>query len=211
MQMVGPMGRGAGVRSLVLMAVMVVLPLVVRAEVVETPYQVVQRVTDEVLKVVRSQGEQMEADPQAFNSAVNQVLEPVVAFDYIARGVMGNYAKEATPEQRQRFSEIFQADLVSTYARGLAIYSSRPISVDPAAAADKDQRRVSVIQRVKTEAGEHVLAYTMGLDRGDNRWKLLNVVINGVNLGNTFRSQFAQSMQKNGDLDAVIRDWGHRG
>ncbi len=208
---VAQLGAVAWGRGLVVVLALLALSVQARAEEPGAPQKVVEQVTAQVLAVVREQGTKMDSDPQAFFSAIEEVLEPVVAFDFIARGVMGNYAKEASDEQRQRFSEVFQQDLVSTYARGLAIYSSNPISVDPASDAQQGQRRVSVIQRVKTDAGEHVLAYTMGLDRNDNRWKLLNVVINGVNLGNTFRSQFAQAMQKNGDLDSVIESWGRNG
>ncbi|MYM64637.1 phospholipid-binding protein MlaC [Pseudomaricurvus sp. HS19] len=207
----GMVRPGAAVRGLALVLALLALSVQARAEELGAPQQVVAEVTEQVLAVVREQGAKLDSEPEAFFAAIEEVLAPVVAFDFIARGVMGNYAKEASEEQRKRFSEVFQQDLVSTYARGLAIYSANPITVDPGSDAQQGQRRVSVIQRVKTDAGEHVLAYTMGLDRNDNRWKLLNVVINGVNLGNTFRSQFAQAMQKSGDLDSVIEGWGRNG
>ena len=38
--------------------------------------------------------------------------------------------------------------------------------------------------------------------------KLVNVVLNGINLGITFRTQFYQAMKKSdGDLDLVIAEW----
>ena len=37
---------------------------------------------------------------------------------------------------------------------------------------------------------------------------MLNVVINGINLGKTFRNQFTQSAQRSGgDIDQVISGW----
>ena len=40
------------------------------------------------------------------------------------------------------------------------------------------------------------------------QWKLINIVINGVNLGLTFRNQFYALMKKEGNnLDAVIERW----
>jgi phospholipid transport system substrate-binding protein len=39
-------------------------------------------------------------------------------------------------------------------------------------------------------------------------WKLNNVVIEGINLGQTYRSQFASAADQNrGDLDKVIANW----
>ena len=48
----------------------------------------------------------------------------------------------------------------------------------------------------------------MGLNK-KAEWRVINVIINGINLGKTFRSQFVQAAQKNqGDLDQVIANWG---
>ena len=41
----------------------------------------------------------------------------------------------------------------------------------------------------------------------DEAWKLRNVVIDGINVGLQFRSQFADSMRRHRDIDAVIRSW----
>ena len=39
-------------------------------------------------------------------------------------------------------------------------------------------------------------------------WKLINIIINGVNLGVTFRNQFYALMDKNSlDIDIVIKKW----
>ena len=38
-------------------------------------------------------------------------------------------------------------------------------------------------------------------------WKLINIIINGVNLGLTFRNQFYSLMKKENDLDKVIDKW----
>ena len=38
-------------------------------------------------------------------------------------------------------------------------------------------------------------------------WKLINIIINGVNLGITFRNQFYSLMKKENDLDKVIAEW----
>jgi phospholipid transport system substrate-binding protein len=40
------------------------------------------------------------------------------------------------------------------------------------------------------------------------QWMVVNVVINGINLGKTFRNQFVQSAQRaGGDVDQVINGW----
>ena len=49
--------------------------------------------------------------------------------------------------------------------------------------------------------------YSMYLDK-NNKWKILNININGMNLAKIFRSQFYSLMEKNGeDIDKVILNW----
>jgi phospholipid transport system substrate-binding protein len=47
----------------------------------------------------------------------------------------------------------------------------------------------------------------MYLDK-NNEWKIINIVVNGINLGLTFRSQFYSLMEKNNnDISTVIDKW----
>ncbi len=57
------------------------------------------------------------------------------------------------------------------------------------------------------QATPYVVMYQMGRDRS-GEWKLRNVIIESVNLGEIYRSQFeAAARKENGDLDAVIDSW----
>lgn len=173
----------------------------------DDPYVLVEQVTGDILNVIEEKKSLLDENPEAFYDAVGEVLSPVVAFDYIAKGVMGSYAKQATPEQKARFSKVFRENLISTYAKGMAVYGQQKIVLVPPEQSVGDQRKVSVVQKVRTDEAEHTVSYTMGKSREDDSWKLLNVTINGINLGMTFRSQFAQAMRKDGDMDQVIDGW----
>ena len=57
------------------------------------------------------------------------------------------------------------------------------------------------------EAQPYVVIYQMARDR-DGRWQLRNLVVENVNLGQIYRSQFeAAARRYDGDLDAVIDNW----
>lgn len=171
------------------------------------PQQVIEQLTVDMLRVVREQRHLLDENPEAFYQSVSNVLVPVVAFDYIAKGVMGKYAKQATPTQKSTFSNVFQMNLITTYAKGMAIYSDQEVIVEPLKGELGARRKVTVVQKVRGDDGENVVSYTMGKSKTTEQWMLLNVTINGINLGNSFRSQFAQAMKKKGDLDQVISGW----
>lgn len=172
-----------------------------------TAHSVVERVTDKLITVTRQETGLLESDPQAYYTKVKSVLEPVVDFNFIARNVMGPYWESASGEQRERFVEAFKNGLVETYAKGMANYADLKIEVLPPSDDAKDERRVGVVQEITGPDGINRVSYTMALNR-EGEWKLINMVLNGVNLGKTFRNQFAQAAkQRDGNLDAVIANW----
>ena len=60
------------------------------------------------------------------------------------------------------------------------------------------------IPKTNLEYSESLLNY---LDK-DNNWKIINIEINGMNLGKIFRNQFYSLMEKNkGDINLVIEKW----
>ncbi len=172
-----------------------------------TAYDVVQQVQDNLLKTIAENRELLDTKPEAYYSSVETILDPVVDFRFIARVVMGSYAKQASPEQRERFAESFKGGLVSTYAKGMASFADYDIALLPPHGDISGQRRVSVAQEVRGGESVYRVIYTMAKNRA-GEWKLINVVLNGINLGKTFRSQFTQAMKKSdGDMDKVIADW----
>lgn len=179
-----------------------------------SPYQLIGVVTDDVLaEIDRHRAELDEAAEEpvkqqqfdCFVGQVDRILGRIVDFDWIALKVMGGYGKVASSEQKAQFSEAFRSGLVEAYGRGLLSYSSEKIVLLPAEEIG-DRRKITVRQQIVSEEATYPLEYTMGLKNG--QWKVINVIINGINLGKTFRGQFTQSSQKNdGDIDKVIASW----
>lgn len=171
-------------------------------------HQRADEVKDELVTVIRNKSElEAEGGEEKYFDAVQAVLDPVVDFRYIARGVMGKHAADATSEQRQRFAGTFKRSLITTYAKGLAAYGDYDIEVVPPKGDVSGKKSLSVVMQVSGEGTTNVLAFSMRLNR-EEEWKLVNMVLNGINLGKTFRNQFDQSMRKSGDMDEVIDNWG---
>lgn len=172
----------------------------------QDPKVLVEQVTEELLSTAKkySGGD---AQQEAFFTEVETILERVVDFRYIARAVMGKDAfSKATAEQRAQFAEAFKSGLVRSYAKGIAGYANSDIKVVSATINPQDARRAVVRQEVSYEGNIHQLTYTMR--QQNDEWKLINVILNGVNLGQSFSSQFSAAMQKEGgDIDKVIAGW----
>lgn len=146
---------------------------------------------------------------EALNDGVAKILDPVVSFKRIAAGVMGSHRKSASPEQKKAFIEKFKTELIRTYAKGMVGLGEFTITVIDPSEDVSGKRRVSVLQDAVTAKGTTRIAYTMAQSRKTKEWKLINVVLDGVNMGKTFAGQFDDAMQRHQqDLDAVIAGWG---
>ncbi len=186
------------------------------------PHQIVQGTTEQVIAIIRDGKSYYDKDPARFNRQVEAVLDKVVDFDSFARGVMGPYAgaqryQALTSEQEksdfrartQRFSDSFKHGLVETYAKGLLKFDGQKIeTLPPHKGDDVASGSVAVVQNIYGAADKpYVVQYSMRKNR-DGVWKLQNVIIEGINLGQTYRSQFAAAADHyHGDLDQVIANW----
>jgi phospholipid transport system substrate-binding protein len=173
------------------------------------PHRVVQDITSRLLFIINDGKSDPITSPDKFYNSAIEILEPIVAFDYIAKAVMGNYADQVTSEQQQRFIEIFKKNLVKSYSKAIADLSgSTSITILQPEVKITDQRKVTVIQKFLNQGTISYVSYTMAQNRA-KQWKVVNVVLNGINLGKTFRGQFAQAVQNNqGNLIKVIDAWG---
>lgn len=173
----------------------------------DSPHALVQRVAEELITVIEEHRPEFETNPRPFLTQVDDMLQDLVDFQWIARNVMGPYYQQSSEEQANRFAQTFRTSLVETYGQGLMNFSDESVEVVPPKGEQEDARRVSVTQRIRSGGNVYPIVYSMGLNR-DQEWKVLNVIINGINLGVTFRNQFQQAAQREqGDIDRVINGW----
>jgi phospholipid transport system substrate-binding protein len=189
--------------ALLTLALMVVAPLSSAAE--KSPQVIVEQATTELFATVKKHNASAKVT-DAYYADIQKTLDSVVDFSFIAKAVMRKSAKTATPEQTEKFTKVFKDGLIKTYAKGIANYADSQVKTIPVTMA-ADTRRVTVDQEISDKGNTHKLSYTLKLnDAGE--WKLINVVLNGVNLGESFTSQFDQAMIKNDkNIDKVIETW----
>ncbi|WP_230552295.1 phospholipid-binding protein MlaC [Teredinibacter turnerae] len=173
----------------------------------EGPEYVVQTVTDQLLSLAKDDTAELKKDPEAFYGKVESLLEPSVSFDFIAKNVMGpTYWEQANEKQQEQFVATFKRSLVETLVKGMA----SNVDLDIQLVSEQSQvlkNKASIVQKVSGPEGSNLVVYSLGKGKSGS-WKVLNVVLDGVNLGKTFRSQFAQGVKDNkGDLQAAIEGW----
>jgi len=175
------------------------------------PYVLIQNTSTQLIDVIKAGKGYYDHDPDRFFKAVQDVLEPVVDFDSFSKGVMAANYKRATPEQRDRFKATFKYGLIHTYAKALLNYGDEKIEVLPPSKPAREPDRDSVTMNVWSEGKAYPVEYSMHLD-DDGKWRMGNIIINGINIGLTYRNQFATQMsapENGGDVDKVIDAWAN--
>lgn len=176
----------------------------------KTAHQVAEDVKNDMVALIANRESIEKKGEGAYFEAVQGLFVPIVNFDFIANGVMGEFSKKATAEQKQKFAEVFQHSLMSTiytWAQGQAATSDYKIEVVPPKGDVSGKKSVNVGLEVHSAGSVNRLAFNMRLNK-ESQWKVANVTLNGINLGITFRAQFAQSVKKaDGDIDAAIASW----
>ena len=174
----------------------------------ETAEEAVRLATEEVLNLIEQGKTYADAEPERFYKEVESLLRPMIDFPRFARNVMGPYYKVATPEQRERFAESFKWSLVRTYALALTEFSDGEVNVLPPRRPPSNPDKVNVTQEIMFEGKAYMVVYRMRRDAA--AWNVSNLIVEGVNIGLNYKSQFAAAMkdpQYAGDMDAVIDAW----
>ena len=174
------------------------------------PVEMVRETSDEVLALIEQARGYAEENPEQFYREVEALLSPVVDFDSFARSVMAVHYRKATPEQRERFAQTFKWGLVRTYALALTEFENGEVVVVPPDRPPRNPDRQTVKMEIRTESGD-VYPVLYSLAKDDGGWQVRNLIVNGVNMGLTYRNQFNSAMNDpryGGDLDKVIDDWG---
>jgi phospholipid transport system substrate-binding protein len=172
------------------------------------PHEVLERAAEDLVRVIEEGKGYYDQDPQRFYREIRDVLDPVVDFVSFARSVMGPHGQSATPAQRQRFIDTFKDSLISTYGRALLNFNGEEIRIVRDDRPARDPERRSVRMEVHTADGRvFPLTYAMQQDN-DGRWRVRNIIVEGINIGLTYRNQFNSAMRAQRDLDIVIDEWG---
>lgn len=177
------------------------------------PEEDLKRYVDEnAQKLVQKLGQEKglyEEDPEAFYTAMDETLDQFVDFRRIAARVMGRYARQTTPEQRDDFVDRFKRSLFDAYAQTLVNADDFEMKVRDAEIMANNENRATVQMDLITSGGDrYAITYSM-YKNSEGRWLMENVIVEGVNIGLAFRDRFAQEMEQNrGQIQVVIDGWG---
>ena len=173
----------------------------------EDPYSFIDKNAQEMVEILTNESYLFEFDRSLYEQKIKDIFEPMIDFRRVAASVMGKkYYLLATKDERTQFVEIFKDSLLDTYAETLAQWGDSTITTKFPLEELELVKNVEVKQILDTGTSTYPISYK--LRKSKDGWKIINIIINGVNLGLTFRNQFqALALTHDENISLTLENW----
>jgi phospholipid transport system substrate-binding protein len=166
------------------------------------PEALVKKVTEDVLAAVKSDKQLAAGDREKAIKLAEQKILPHVDFEEAARLAVGRGWKEASPEQRKKLVTEFRNMLVRTYSNAIGGYEGQTMKVLPSRVKPGDTEATVRNQFIRPGGKPVMIDYSMR--KTDAGWKIYDIVVEGVSLVLTYRSEFDAVVKQEG-VDGLIK------
>ena len=173
----------------------------------KNPFELIDIKSQEMVVVLTTGNELFNTNPELFKDKIKDIFEPLIDFNRVSASVMGKkYFLSATKEERVEFIEVFKFSLLDTYAETLSQWGDAEIITD-FSYDEKKNKIVSVKQNLLTTNNIYPIIYKLR-EYKNGTYKIVNIIINGINLGQTFHNQFqALAIEKEENISLIISEW----
>ena len=177
----------------------------------ENPYDFIDSNAQKMVIVLKENKSLFLEDRQLYEQKIKEIFEPMLDFRRVAATVMGKkYYLASSKEQRAEFVVIFKDSLLDTYAETLAQWENQTITTifpKNMEIQTNNLKNIEVQQTLNTGTSKYPISYKLRKNK-DNSWSIVNIIVNGVNLGLTFRNQFqALAIKNNGNIESTLNGW----
>lgn len=132
-----------------------------------------------------------------------RLLEENYDMETIGRFTLGRYWKMATPQQRTEYQHLFKKRVVEMYSQRLSEYKGQKfetISTRP-----EGENDTIVTSRIVPVDGAPEVGVDWRVRYKDGRYRVVDVIVEGVSMSVTQRSDFASVIQQGGgDVQVLI-------
>ena len=167
----------------------------------ESPENVILSAANSLFTDVEKNKEMYEKDITTFYERVDNILSPIIDFEVLIRSIIGkkNY-QETSSEQKNRFKQALKSQLIRIYAKTIVEYSKSKITIISSSEA-------KAFYIVKTELsignGKPPFQVIYVMKNSDEKWKIVEVVANGLRLVKSLRKSLLPEIEEKG-IESVI-------
>ncbi|HEY2990157.1 MAG TPA: ABC transporter substrate-binding protein [Candidatus Binatia bacterium] len=128
------------------------------------------------------------------------VVYPLFDFEEMAKRSLGPHWRKLDPQRQKEFVALFTELLEKTYANSIDLYDGQKV-VYTGESVDQDFAEVET--KIISKKGQ-AFSVVYKLHRVDGKWKVYDVVAEGISVVNNYRSQFNRVIV-NSSFDELMR------
>lgn len=167
------------------------------ASTAEASRVLIDKMGADILKIYKDK----EITKQDKANAFAKLFEAHFDLNPVARFVLGRYWRVATPDEKAEFTKQFHAYIVKTYSARMGSYSGQEFEV--VGARDLSKREAIVKSEVRSPDGR-IFKVDWRLLTRDGKTRVTDLIIEGVSLAVTHRSEFAAVINRGGGKVATL-------
>ena len=194
--------RGLLVALGLLLAVVVPHPAIAKPDA-GAASELVEKVGLQVLEILKDPA----ASDQDKLERLVAVLEGPIDLDLVAKLILGRHWRTASADQQAEYLELFRAYALSFLASKLHVYSGQEFEIKGAAAVS--DRDVVVTTQILSNGGPPLKVDRRLRERDDGDLVAIDVVVEGVSLVVSQRSEFASVIERQG-FDGLLAELRQR-
>lgn len=181
-------------------SLVLLLPIVA---VASDPVNTVRSVADQMIAQLKSHSITLKQNPKLVYSLTMKIIVPHASITEMSKRVLPpSVWQTATASQRAQFQKEFTIMLVRTYASALAEYKDQTLHFYPLRGGVEGSS-VKVDSQIERSDGPSI-AVSYRLARAGSDWKLYDLIVEGVSLLESFRSQFADQLAQ-GNINTLLQ------
>ena len=132
-----------------------------------------------------------------------RMLNTNFAVPDIGRWVLGRHWARATPEERVEYLKLFEELIVSTYLRRFSLYSGETLNVGRGFLS-QEGGDVLVDSQIVGPGNEEPVFVGWRVRTYEDGPRIVDVIVEGVSMGQTQRSEFGSVIRRNGGTVAGL-------
>tara|TARA_Y100000389_G_scaffold196123_1_gene228508 strand:- start:2112 stop:2687 length:576 start_codon:yes stop_codon:yes gene_type:complete len=124
------------------------------------------------------------------------LMEESIDFQWISRYVLGKQYHNFTKQQKSDFTKLYKVFLINTYGPKFDNYSAKSFKID---AIEEKKKYNFVKSTLEISDGTRVsFAFRIKRDKIDNKFKIIDVIVEKVSLIITQKSEFSSAIAQSG-------------
>ena len=158
------------------------------------------------LTIIKTEGSKYDEKPDEFKEKLKNIWEPMVDVGLVSRLILSKAYKTATEEQILLFQTRTKKLLLDTYITALLEFEDYELQTSRKIKENKN-KTLEVEINFFSASDSFKAKFTLYKNK-QGELKIINIIIDGINLGLTFRNQFQDNLKnENYDLDKAIDTW----